>query len=138
MLDLGSDFGARAERRLRGDLVAWLATVRPDGVPVPVPVWFLWDGSTVVLYSQPRRGKIRNLEHSPRASLHLNSDERGDDVVVLVGDARADSSLPPAHEIPAYLEKYREEIARLGADPASFAADYSVGIRFTPERISGF
>ncbi len=138
MLDLGSEFGARADRRLREELVAWLTTVRPDGAPVPVPVWFLWDGTTVVLYSQPRRGKLRNLEHSPRAALHLTSDERGDDVVVLVGDARVDASLPPADEIAAYIEKYREEIARLGADPASFAADFSVGIRFTPERISGF
>jgi hypothetical protein len=41
MLDTTSEAGARAEERLRNEGVAWLATVRPDGQPRSVPVWFL-------------------------------------------------------------------------------------------------
>ncbi|HEY1914948.1 MAG TPA: pyridoxamine 5'-phosphate oxidase family protein [Streptosporangiaceae bacterium] len=31
----------RAESRLHSNAIAWLTTVRPDGQPVTVPVWFL-------------------------------------------------------------------------------------------------
>ncbi len=138
MLDLETEFGARAERRLREEIVVWLTTVRPDGTPVPVPVWFLWDGASALIYSQPRTGKLRNLAHSPKASLNLNASHDGGDVVVLVGDARIDPAAPPADEVPAYLEKYRDEILRLPAEVGPWAADYSVAIRFVPTRITGF
>ncbi len=35
------DSGARAERRLREEEIAWLTTVRSDAQPQSVPVWFL-------------------------------------------------------------------------------------------------
>jgi hypothetical protein len=53
MLDLETTFGRRADERPRTETVCWLATNRPDGSPVLVPVLFLWDGSTIVLFSQP-------------------------------------------------------------------------------------
>ena len=139
MLDLTTEFGARAERRLRTDEIAWFVTVRPDGTPVPVPVWFTWDGESVLLYSQPRTGKLRNIAANPRVSLHLDTDEHGDDMVVVTGTARVDGSVPPMHELPAYAEKYRGRIdASFSGKFAEVAADYSVPIRIVPDRISGF
>jgi PPOX class probable F420-dependent enzyme len=138
MLDLASEFGRHADERLRGEIVCWLTTIRPDGTPVPIPVWFLWDGATIVIYSQPRTGKLRNLEHSPRAAINLNSSPDGDDVLVLRGEAHEDRTIPPADALPEYLAKYREAISGIGMTPESFAADYSVPIRFTPEKITGF
>ena len=44
MLDNMTETGARAERRLREEKIAWLTTVRADGQSQPVPVWFLWNG----------------------------------------------------------------------------------------------
>ena len=41
---------------------------------------------------------------------------------------------PPANEVEAYVEKYREGIARIGFDVDGFARAYSVAIRVTPER----
>ena len=38
LLDLSTEFGARADRRLRDELIGWLVTVNPAGAPVPVPV----------------------------------------------------------------------------------------------------
>ena len=43
-LDLDSDLGRRAARRLREEEVIWLVTVGQDGTPQPSPVWFLWKG----------------------------------------------------------------------------------------------
>jgi Pyridoxamine 5'-phosphate oxidase len=43
--------------------MAWLTTVRPDGQPVSVPVWFLMrEDGTILLYSQPGTQKLRNIQ----------------------------------------------------------------------------
>ena len=44
MLDETTEFGTRAARRLREEIIGWLTTVTPDGQPQPIPVWFVWDG----------------------------------------------------------------------------------------------
>jgi PPOX class probable F420-dependent enzyme len=132
--DTTTEAGARADRRLREEQIAWLTTVRSDGQPQSVPVWFLWDGEGFLVYSRPGRQKLKNVGRNPRVGLHLNSDERGDDVVRVEGRAEVADDLPPADELPGYVEKYREAIARIGYDPEGFARDYSVALRVTPER----
>ncbi len=59
MLDTTTEAGARAEKRLREEAIIWLTTVRSDGQPQSVPVWFLWEGETFLVYSQPGRQKLR-------------------------------------------------------------------------------
>src|SRR5260221_14203990 len=63
--------GRRAAERLRDEIIAWLATVRPDGQPQPSPVWFLWQEPDILMYSKPNTPKLRNLEGNPRVALHL-------------------------------------------------------------------
>ena len=66
VIDESSEFGARAARHLREEVVVWMTTVTPGGAPVPRPVWFIWDGAeSVVMYSQPKL-RIRNLEGNSR------------------------------------------------------------------------
>lgn len=98
-LDTGTDFGRRTERRLRGEYLVWLTTVRADGLPQPSPVWFLWDGETVLIYSEPDKQKLRNIERNPKVSLHFDGDGRGGNIVVIAGEARVARELPPAHEV---------------------------------------
>lgn len=71
-IDTTTDFGKRVERRLREERIAWLTTVRRDGTPQPLPVWFLWDGDTILIYSQPNQQKLRNIRHNPKVSLNLD------------------------------------------------------------------
>ena len=137
MLDASSEFGARAARRLHEEKVAWLTTVTPKGTPQPVPVWFLWDGGeSILVYSQPGTPKLRNLEHSPRVSLHLDGNGKGGDIVVCPGEARV-SSDPPADQVPEYVTKYAAYFERNNWSPEEFASDYSVPIRITLRRIRG-
>jgi len=118
-------------------VVGWLVTVSPAGAPQPVPVWFLWDGADgVLLYSRPDKPKLRNIAANPRVSLHLDGNGQGGDIVVLTGTLRR-SDDPPAHEVPAYVAKYGGRIAGNGWTPESFAADYSVALRFDPTRLRG-
>lgn len=129
VIDEGTEKGARIAGRLRDELVAWLVTVAADGTPVPTPVWFLWDGESVLVYSQRDKPKLRHIAVNPRVALAMRTDEHGDDLAVITGDASIDTATPAADQLPAYLEKYRDEIARQDFDPAGFAAEYSVAVR---------
>jgi PPOX class probable F420-dependent enzyme len=135
-VDTGSEFGARVARRLADELIGWLVTVGRTGAPVPSPVWFLWDGESLLLYSQPDTPKLRNIARNPHVALHLNDDGRGGDVVIVAGDAHR-SDDPGADHVPDYIAKYAELIAEYGWTPESFAADYSVPVRIRPTRVRG-
>lgn len=134
MLDTTTEAGGRAERRLREEEIAWLTTVRSDGQPQSVPVWFFWDGEKFLVYSQLGRQKLRNIERNPRVDLNLNSNAQGGDVVRVEGTAEIVEDAPPATDVPEYVEKYRDAIARIGFDPDGFARAFSVAIRVTPTR----
>jgi PPOX class probable F420-dependent enzyme len=136
-IDTGSEFGARAARRLKGELIYWLVTVGPDGTPQPSPVWALWDGETFLIYSQPDTPKLRNLATHPRVALHLDGDGHGGDIVIVTGDARIVSDAPPADRVPEYIAKYHDGLRRIGMTPESFARAYSVAVRVTPARLRG-
>ncbi len=136
-IDTRTPFGERAARRLRDELVGWLVTVSPDGQPQPSPVWFEWDGSSLLLYSKPDTPKLRNIAANPRVALHLDGDGDGDDIVIVSGTA-AVSDDPPADAAPSYVDKYRDRMARNGWSPAGFARDYSVPVRIEPTRLRGW
>ncbi len=137
-VDTSTPFGSRVLRRLEEEPIIWLVTVDADGTPQPSPVWFLWDGETALIYSQPNTPKLRNIERQPRVALHFDSDGQGGDIVVLTGTAAIDPDAPRASAVPAYVEKYRARISNIGMDPEHFAAGYSVAIRFTPTKVRGF
>ena len=134
MLDTTTEAGARADRRLWEETTIWLTTVRSDGQPQSVPVWFLWNGETFLIYSQPGRQKLKNFGRSARFGMHLNANDRGGDVVRAEGTAEVVQDVPPANEVGEYLEKYGENIARIGFDPDGFARTYSVALRAKPNR----
>jgi PPOX class probable F420-dependent enzyme len=135
VIDPGTDKGARVDRALREDVVAWLVTAAPSGAPVPTPVWFWWDGETVLVYSQRDKPKLRHIAANPNVALALRTDELGDRIIVLTGVAEIDETAPSADRLAGYVTKYSMLIERLGADPASFAAEYAVPIRIRPTRL---
>jgi len=136
-IDTSTDFGARAERHLQDDQVIWLVTVGADGTPQPSPVWFLWDGDTVLIYSQPTTPKLRNIERHPRISLHFNCTPSGGDVVILTGDASIETGTAAANENSAYVDKYTDGIGAIGMTPDAFAQSFSVPIRVRPTSLRG-
>jgi len=135
VLDLDSPAGVRADRRLRSEQILWLTTVRADGQPQSSPVWFLWDGETFVVFSQPSAQKLRNLAANPRVAVHLESDGTGEDVLTVDGMAAIDPDVPPSDQIEEYRVKYREGIQAMGSTPAELARDFSVAIRVRPSRV---
>jgi PPOX class probable F420-dependent enzyme len=62
---------------LSADLVALLrrpnpavmATLRPDGAPVTVATWYLWDNGRILLSLDAERSRLAHLRRDPRVSL---------------------------------------------------------------------
>ncbi len=138
MLDLTTEWGQHAEQRLRSNKIAWLTTVGSDGRPYTVPVWFLWEGNSVLLFSQPQKQKVRNLRKNARVTLALDDTKEGEDVVVVEGTAELLGNPDIRTTQPAYVEKYGAMIQDIGYTPEAMAAEYSVGIRITPMKIRSF
>ena len=136
ILDVSTPLGAQAEQRLRAERMIWLTTVGRTGRPYPAVVWFLWDGSTVLVYSLAGARRLSNIERNPRVSLHLDGDGDGGGVVILHGRARIAPEEPPADEAPAFVEKYLDWITgQLHASPQGFARMCSVPLRVVPTRV---
>lgn len=137
MIDQSSEFGERVARHLREDIVVWMTTVTRAGAPLPMPVWFLWDGGeSALMYSMPG-ARVRNIEANPQVTLSFDGDGGGGDIVVLSGTATIDRDAPPVDQASEYRAKYDEQIERIGMNPESFAERYSVPVRVDFTRLRG-
>jgi PPOX class probable F420-dependent enzyme len=123
--------------RLATDLIMWLGTVKPDGRPHMVPVWFDWAGEHVTIFSEPDTQKIRNIRHESRVVLAIDDSRGGGDVLVFEGDAEL--PLEPAKDVvtPAYFEKYREGLQNLSLTGDQMVTRYSQVIRIRLTRFMG-
>lgn len=137
MIDLSTEFGKRALRRLKDTPIIWLTTVSQDGTPQPRPVWFLWTGETFLIFSRPEGAKLRHIARNSRVALHLDSDGQGGDIIVILGEAVIEPQGPTAQEMTAYIRKYEHGMAHLGLNPEQFRARYASMIRVTPTTLRG-
>ena len=78
---------ARILRFLEHEPIVWLSTVRPDGSPHLVPIWFWWDGEALLVFSKPGAQKVRNLRAKPSVMLALGDAEDDFDVGLIEGRA---------------------------------------------------
>ena len=119
---------------LNGEKIVWLGTSGAAGVPSLVPTWFLWDGSSFLLFSKPGARKVRNMRANPRVMLALGDAAADFDVQLVEG--RAELLQPVTEEtLPRELvAKYRHEMKSVGLSAAEYARTYSQPIRVTPSR----
>ena len=134
LLDTTSPEGKRVQKRLEKELIIWLATCGRDGRPRAVPVWFLWDGKSFLIYSVPGQ-KVNDIEANPNVQLHFNTTPDGDGVVRIDGEATRLKRHPLAHKVPSYIRKYARLIKGYDWTPESFARQYHIALRVQPTRL---
>jgi PPOX class probable F420-dependent enzyme len=137
-IDTSTDFGARISKQLDNEVVLWLTTVGKSGTPAPNPVWFLWNGTDILVFSQSDKAKLHNIAANPRVSLNFNATHTGGDVGVITGTAILDEAHASPDDLAAYNTKYAEGLAGLDMTPEQFHRDYPVLIRITPDKLRGF
>ena len=125
------------EARLHSNLMAWLTTVRPDGQPDSVPVWFLVrDDETILVYSQPNKIKLRNISANPQGDPRPRRDRhrQGHHPHRRDGRARCRRSRRPIRQ-PRYAVKYAERIGAMFGTSRQFAELFSEALIITPSRL---
>ena len=134
LLDTTSPQGKRVQKRLENELIIWLATCGPDGRPHAVPVWFLWDGRTFLIYSLPGQ-KVNDIEANSKVQLHFNTTPDGDAVVRIDGEATRLKRHPLAHRVPTYIRKYARLVKSYDWEAEGFARKYHIALRVRPTRL---
>ena len=137
MVDFTSRLGRRINRRLRHEKVIWLTTVDVRHRPQPRPVWFHWDGQTVLIFSESNTAKLRHIPRNPGVALNFNTDEDGDNVSVLIGEAKILSDPVPSARVKAYLRKYKQGMKDIGMTVVQFSAAFAVPILVSPKEMRG-
>jgi len=93
---------------LERPLIGVVSTLRLDGSPHAVPVWFRYDGENVRIWTEERRAWVRNVLRDPRVAFVVAEME---DAVLIHGEAavrtRADEAT--AAEIRAITRRYIPE-----------------------------
>ena len=115
-----------------------LTTLRRDGMPIALPVWFVVDDRSVALMTPAGTKKIARIRRDPRASFLVESGEQYTELcgvhltgrVELVEDAAAISRIEAA--VNAKYAGFRPPTASL---PAAAQAYYArqVFLRFVPD-----
>jgi PPOX class probable F420-dependent enzyme len=141
LLDPADDVQGRAIARLEHERIGWLTSIRADGFPHAVPIWFLWHDGELIVLSEPGAVKVRNIRGNPKVLLHLEAGASGEQLTVLQGLAEI-SADPTAAWIDrigvAYGAKYTTGLADLRMTMRSMAAQYSAVIRITPTKLTAW
>lgn len=107
--------------RLQTERNVWMATVRPDGRPHLVPIWFVWLDGSFYLCTSKKSVKGRNLQENPQIALSLEDGNKP-----LIAEGTATFHEPPyAPEISnAFHEKYEWDMRH--------DSQYNIVVQVTP------
>jgi PPOX class probable F420-dependent enzyme len=98
--------GGAIDQRLRADAIIWLTSTRPNGRPPVVPVWFLYDDATMLIFSLLATQKVRNLRQNPAVMLALDSARHGNETFMLEGRSTLLDVPAVQATLPAFADKY--------------------------------
>ncbi|WIM89587.1 pyridoxamine 5'-phosphate oxidase family protein [Candidatus Mycobacterium wuenschmannii] len=115
-----------------------LTTLRRDGMPIALPVWFAVEDRTVVLTTPSTTKKVARIRRDPRASFLVESGEKYVDLqgvhltgrIEVVDDANAKARIEEA--VNAKYAAFRPAAGALPAKAQAFYAQQAF-LRFVPE-----
>ena len=96
-------------QKLETEQNIWIASVRPDGRPHLVPVWFVWFEEKIYLGTEARSVKAQNLRSNPQVSVAL---EDATHPVICEGTARAYPRPLPDALLAVFLAKYEWDLTK--------------------------
>jgi PPOX class probable F420-dependent enzyme len=91
-------------------LLGVVGTLRGDGSPNVVPVWYRYDGAAVYIWSDDGRGWVRNLRRDPRVAFSVQELEPPYAAVLMRGRAeiRTSNDQDVTDEIRRITSRYIE------------------------------
>ena len=138
MASIAPPTSAPIAERLHREATVWLSSIRPDGRPHVVPLWFFWDGEVFDLFSKPTAQKVRNVREHPEVMIGIGEPDEEWDVELVEGTATA--LLEPTADVvaPGLFDKYAAAMQRAGLDRDTYVRVYSQPVRIQPTRFVGY
>lgn len=123
----------KARRLLNGKNFVSVATTRKDGSPQVTPVWVEYDGTHIILNSEEKRAKVKNLERDPRVSLAVVNQENPYEYAQIEGRVVEITAKGGAEGIDKLAQKY------IGQEtyPWNKPGDVRVVIKIEPSKETG-
>ncbi len=110
-----------------------LATINQDGSPQVSPVWVDFDGANVVINSEQKRRKVRNMKRDPRVALSVQDPANPYHYIEIRGRVVEITPKGGVEHIDKLAKKY------MGVDqyPGNQPGDVRVIIKIEPEHVTG-
>lgn len=102
-------------KRFDNETNMWLSTVRPDGRPHLVPVWFVYWKGKLFINIESKSVKSRNIENNKKVSMSLENGTLHS-VVICEGQANLIDTPVPDQVIESFRKKYDWDIVDDGND----------------------
>ena len=110
-----------------------LATINKDGSPQVSPVWVDFDGAYVIVNSQQKRRKVRNVRRDPRVALSVTDPENSYHYIEIRG--RVVDVTPEG--AAAHIDRMAKKYMGLDQYPYNQPGDVRVIIKIEPEHVAG-
>ena len=112
---------------------AFLGTIMKDGRPQVSPVWIDFDGSHIIVNSEEKRAKVRNIKRDPRVSVSVANAENPYQYFEFRGKVTDTTKDGASDHIDQMAKKY------LGQDkyPFNRPGDVRVIIKIDPQEVAG-
>ena len=122
---------------LAGSRTAVVVTLGPDGLPDPVPMWYVVDAGDVVMRTYAKSQKVRNLERDPRVAVLVEDGEtygtlRG---VQLTGRVELSRDVEDVLDVVAGLAAKYEGVASVDREALLDYAGKQVVMRVRAEKV---
>ena len=129
-----------ARELLSARLIANLATLNRDGTAHVVAMWFVWDGSAVLLPTSRATRKAKNVLRDPRTTVMIDDSRGGFDLrgLTIVGHAEL---VEPPGSLELNGEIHRKYVTERGLSfdaVGSYLAADDVTIRVAPKKVSSW
>jgi PPOX class probable F420-dependent enzyme len=110
-----------------------IATLNKDGSPQVSPVWIDFDGKYLVVNSEAKRLKVRNIKRDPRVSVSIQNANNPYQYIEIRGNAVEVTTNGGFEGIDALAKKY------MGVDkyPNNLPGDKRVVIKIEPQHVTG-
>jgi len=123
-----------SQELLKSKIPARLAYVWTDGTPRVIPIWFHWNGKTIVMATPPKAPKLKALAKNPKVSLTIDDNTFPHKVLLIRGTARLEPVEGIAPEYAAAAQRYFDpELAQGWLNQLRGLISSQVRITITPE-----
>lgn len=126
-------FDEQARSLLSQPVIVRLTTIRPNGYPHTIPVWFMLDGEELVLFSGRDNRKVKNALVNPKGSIAIGGDPVGSPCYLVDGDLMVEDD--PDHHMAARITHHYESPEKAEEYLQSWHNEDFVVLRLRPRRV---